>query len=542
MEHHSKQYTRIKKALATAEKTEIKKLKKLKKHDNAVIEHNGPRKVRPSVNAVLARASAGFDLTDLGNADRLLAKYGTRMAYVEGIGWVVFDGRCWDRQSGGKRAKGMAGEIARNIKEECKFLKKKKKVPLRLRWAARSSSAPAIRGMLEMAEPAVLTPLDTFDKQPHLWNAQNGTLNLTTGQLVPFSPVNMLTGMGPLHYDPKAQCPAWDAFITDITCGDDTLTGLLQRAVGYSMFAHQEEQVAFFLTGDETNDKMNGSNGKSLFLAIIAAVFGQYQTGVDKGLITQDARKSGINSDVAALSGKRFGIGGEFERNDVLAEREFKRLTGEDVIKARFLRQEYFDFYSMATLWYATNYMPLIQSQDAGVYRRTIIIPFLAKFHDACECPKGGKVKDIKLKSRLLDELEGIFRWCVEGAVAYARGGLNVPGHLYAVRNAKKNAFDPLSDFASICLDIGPDKVEQAGNIFRAYERFAEVNEGQKLTSTAFGRRLNGMGIVKDAELSKRLIYRRGACLNKVGKAYFNGIRGLIELENQDRADLLRVV
>ncbi len=539
MEHHSKQYARIKKALATAENLEIKNLKKQK---DAVIEHDTPRKLRPTVNAVLARAGAGFDLTDLGNADRLLAKYGDRVAYVGEIGWVVFDGRCWDRQSGGKRAKGMAGEIARSIKEECKYLKRKKQVPPRLQWSRRSASASAIRGMLEMAEPAVLTSLDAFDKQPHLWNAQNGTLDLITGQLMPFLPANMMTGIAPLHYDQGAQCPNWDGFITDITCGCTALAGLLQRAVGYSMFAHQEEQVAFFLTGDETDDKRNGSNGKSLFLAIIAAVFGQYQTGVDKGLITQAARKSGINSDVAALSGKRLGIGGEFDRNDVMDEREFKRLTGEDVIKARFLRQEYFDFYSMATLWYATNYMPLIQSQDAGVYRRTIIIPFLAKFHDAWECPKGGKVKDIKLKARLLDELEGIFRWCVEGAVAYAQGGLNVPGHLYAVRNAKKNDFDPLSDFASICLDIGPEKVEQAGNLFRAYERFAEVNEGQKLTSTAFGRRLNGMGIVKDADLSKRLVYRRGACLNKVGKAYFNGIRGLIELENQDRADLLRVV
>lgn len=538
MEHQSKQYTRIKKALARARKEEICALNN---PENAVIEDGRPRTREPETSAVLTRAGAGFDLTDLGNADRLLAKYGTRMAFVEGIGWVVFDGYCWDRYSGAKRAKGMAGEIARAIRSECQHLDKEE-VPFRLQWAERSGRANSIRGMLEMAEPAVLTPLDAFDKQPHLWNAQNGTLDLSTGQMAAFSPANMMTGMGPLHYDPKAQCPGWDAFITDITCGDHTLAGLLQRAVGYSMFAHQDEQVAFFLTGDETNDKMNGSNGKSLFLAIIAAVFGQYQTGVDKGLIAQDARKSGINSDVAALSGKRLGIGGEFERNDILAEREFKRLTGEDVIKARFLRQEYFDFYSMATLWYATNYMPLIQSQDAGVYRRIVIIPFLAKFHDAWECPKGGKVKDINLKSRLLDELEGIFRWCVEGAVAYAKGGLSVPGHLHAVRNAKKNAFDPLSDFAAICLDIGPDKVEQAGNLFRAYERFAEVNEGQKLTSTAFGRRLNGMGIVKDAELSKRLVYRRGACLNRIGKAYFNGTRGLIELENQDSADFLRVV
>lgn len=538
MEHHSKQYARVKKAIAKAEKIETKKLNKQK---CAVIEHDTPRKVRPSNNAILARAGAGFDLTHLGNSDRFLAKYGTRTAFAIGAGWVVFDGHCWDRYSGNERVKGMAGEIARAIKEECKFLKKKH-VPYRLQWAASSGRASAINGSLELTKPAIMVSLDVFDRQPHLWNAQNGTLDLTTGQLAQFSPAHMKTGMGPLHYHPKAPCPAWDAFITDITCGDRTLAGFLQRAVGYSMFAHQEEQVAFFLTGDETNDKMNGSNGKSLFLAIMAAVFGQYQTGVDKGLIAQTARKSGINSDVAALSGKRLGIGGEFDRNDVMDEREFKRLTGDDVIKARFLRQEYFDFYSKATLWYATNYMPLIQSQDAGVYRRTIIIPFLAKFHDAHECPKGGKVKDPKLKARLLSELEGIFRWCVEGAVAYAQGGLNVPGHLYAVRNAKKNDFDPLSDFASICLDFGPDKVEQAGRLFRAYERFAEVNEGRRFSGTDFGLRMNGMGIVRDSELSKKRVHRRGACLNEVGKAYLNGTRGLMELEAKERADLLRVV
>ncbi len=537
MLHKSKQYARVRAALAKAREEEAKAIEEATKSDGT--EKTLP--VEPETYAVLTRAGAGFDMTDLGNADRLLAKYGDRMAFVEGVGWVVFDGRCWDRYSGDKRAKGMAGEIARAIKFECKHLQKDE-VPFRMRWAERSGRASSVKGMLEMAEPATLTPLDAFDKEPNLWNAQNGTVDLATGRIASFSPAKMLTGMGPLRYDAMAVCPTWDRFITEITCGDDALAGLLQRAAGYSMYAHQEEQVAFFLAGDETNDKMNGSNGKSLFLAIIAAVFGQYQTGVDKGLITQEARKSGINSDVAALAGKRLGIGGEFDRNDVLAEREFKRLTGEDVIKARFLRQEYFDFYSTATLWYATNYIPLIQSQDDGVYRRTIIIPFLAKFHDPRNCPEGGKVKDPRLKARLLAEIEGVFRWCVDGAVAYAREGLKVPDHLYAVREAKKDAFNPLADFAALCLDFGPDKVEAAGNLYRAYESFVEVNEGQRLDKTPFGRRLNGMGVVKDERLSKRIVYRRGACLNEVGKTYLKGTRGRVELEDLDRKDRLRVV
>jgi phage/plasmid-associated DNA primase len=193
----------------------------------------------------------------------------------------------------------------------------------------------------------------------------------------------------------------------------------------------------------------------------------------------------------------------------------------------------------MATLWYATNYMPLFQSQDDGVYRRTVIIPFRAKFYTNRDCPKEGKLKDPKLKAKLMKEIEGVFRWCVDGAVAYAKEGLSVPERLYAVRDAKKDEFNPISDFARLCLDFGPENLEAAGALYRAYERFVDVNEGQKLTNTAFGRRLNGMGIVKDDERSKRMVYRRGACLNDVGKAYFTGTRGMSELDRLDREEPL---
>jgi hypothetical protein len=110
------------------------------------------------------------------------------------------------------------------------------------------------------------------------------------------------------------------------------------------------------------------------------------------------------------------------------------------------------------------------------------------------------------------------------------------------LREAKKDAFNPLADFAALCLDFGPDKVEAAGNLYRAYESFVEVNEGQRLDKTPFGRRLNGMGVVKDERLSKRIVYRRGACLNEVGKTYLKGTRGRVELEDLDRKDRLRVV
>ncbi|MCO8145859.1 hypothetical protein NHN26_11540 [Rhodovulum tesquicola] len=63
-----------------------------------------------------------------------------------------------------------------------------------------------------------------------------------------------------------------------------------------------------------------------------------------------------------------------------------------------------------------------------------------------------------------------------------------------------------------------------------------------RIFKTPFGRRLNGMGIVEDEGLSKRIVFRRGSCLNEVGKTCFKGPEGRAELEDLDCKDRLRVV
>lgn len=476
---------------------------------------------------ILCLAGAECDASDVGNADRLMFKYGSRMAYTDECGWFVYssDGR-W--KMGEVNALGLAGEVARNIKYETKHLSDPRDVKNRHQWAARSGNSNHLRGMLKAAEPTLSLDISAFDKVPYLWNCPNGTVDLRTGVLQPHSEHDLMTKMSGIRYNPAATCPTWERFLSDVFSGDQEMISFVHRMVGYCMFGHQMEQKAFFLVGDPTNAKENGSNGKSLFQNVLGDLFGEYSTGVDSDLIVLTRNKSTINNAVAALRGARLGIGTEFDRGDVINDRELKRMTSSDVIKARFLHKEFFDFETNAKLMFSSNYMPTINGNDDGIWRRVVIIPFKTKFWEARECPPGGIVKDPFMREKLSEELEGILAWAVRGAMAYHIGsqvdkdGLKVPEYLYAAREERMDVDDPFGDFIDTCLVMGKDKMISAGSVWEAYKNFCSLNAIGQKTEKALAMRLSEIGVLKDKKLTAKhnRCWRRGAELSAAGKAY----------------------
>jgi hypothetical protein len=66
---------------------------------------NGPsqsRKLPPSdpptdAGSAIDRRLAGFPLTDLGNAERFVERFGHRFKWCPAIGWLAWDGGRWTR-------------------------------------------------------------------------------------------------------------------------------------------------------------------------------------------------------------------------------------------------------------------------------------------------------------------------------------------------------------------------------------------------------------------------------------------------------------
>lgn len=485
---------------------------------------------------ILSFACSKFTLNDFGHVARLAIRHGDRLRHVNELGWLAFDGKKWDQESGDKIARRLAQETLGDIIDEADWIEStgEKGCPkkARLSHAGRSCTSAKVKSLLEVAQSHLTASVDDFDANPFLIGVQNGVLDLRTGELEPHSPEYMLTRLAAVDYDPDAKSERWEKFIDEVMVGDTEIIEFLPKLFGYALFGHQKEEIITFCAGDENRQNDNGSNGKSVLLETIGRVFGDNRVTVSrKLLVEQGVGGGGIPNDLARLRGARIAIGAEFKRTDVVDEERWKKVTGADEMDARFLQKEFFSFKSTATAFYSVNTIPLLTSLDNGTKRRLLIIPFLNRWYRPEDCPEGEKVVDRDLQEKLAEELEGVLAWLVRGAIAYYNdGGLTIPQKLIALRNVTMARFNPLQDFQDTCLEPNDRMTLTYDEIARCYKNFLLANgasqrEADSVKSQWLGRRLNDIGFVRDEDESKRrgVAVRRGFLFSERGRKYEQG-------------------
>ncbi len=420
------------------------------------------------------------NLTDLGNSRRLVRQHSQDLRYCYPWDkWLIWDGRRWDCDSTGdvvRRAKQTVAAMYREASEVEDFQERQKLVA----HALRSESDSKLRAMIRLAEsePGIPVMPEQFDADPWLFNVENGTLNLQTGELRPHSRADLITKIAPVRYDPDAQCPLWLGFLERIMGGNEALVGYLQRVVGYSLTADIREQCLFMLYG-------TGANGKSTFLETLKSLFGDYgqQAEFSTFLHSNDDR---VRNDVAGLMGRRFVSAIEADVGRRLAETLVKQLTGGDTVKARFLFKEFFEFVPTFKVFLAANVKPTIRGQDYAIWRRIRLIPFEVTI------PK--KEQDRTLPGKLRNELPGILAWAVQGCLAWQRNGLDEPNEvLYATDKYQKD-MDILADFIEGRCFVESTAQATSKALYDAYTQWCSENAEEPLSSRVFGMKLKEKG------------------------------------------------
>jgi hypothetical protein len=128
-----------------------------------------------------------FRSTDTGNAERLVRRFGGLIRYVRDAGeWRVWSGKAWLTDKTGKVDR-TAKKIAQEIFEETKEIEDEGLRKALRAWAAATESRERRNAMIDLAakEHAVVTLIENYDQDPWLFNVQNGTINLKTGELRP---------------------------------------------------------------------------------------------------------------------------------------------------------------------------------------------------------------------------------------------------------------------------------------------------------------------------------------------------------------------
>ena len=97
-----------------------------------------------------------------------------------------------------------------------------------------------------------------------------------------------------------------------------------------------------------------GSNGKSVFLDTLSGLMGDYAAEAPPDLLVIRKREE-HPTEIADLCGKRLVVASEMEEGCRLRVQLVKRLTGNARLRARFMRQDYFEFPRTHKLVLITN-------------------------------------------------------------------------------------------------------------------------------------------------------------------------------------------
>jgi putative DNA primase/helicase len=402
--------------------------------------------------------------TDQANAGRIVSKFGKRLIVVAGQ-WYAWSGLRWEKDDGevyryacklsklihaegdGWRAKktSAAEETERNGKIADALTK----------WAAKSEMKSAIEAAVGLAKKMLTVNENQIDRNPWLLNCTNGVVDLRTGVMKPHDPDDFITKLVPLAYDPAARSAAWDTVIARVTLEEEMTTRplarFLQRWFGYCATGSTREQAFVVHYGQ-------GSNGKSTILDTVAEVMGDYAATGAPGLLVGNGRDR-HPTEIADLFGRRMVTSHETGEGGHLKEDMVKQLTGSDKVKARFMRADFFEFDPTHKLQLLTNHKPIIKGQDNGIWRRVLLMPYMARFASSEEVASGRAhyAKDTRVAERLKGEIQGVLAWVVEGARIWFQDGLQPPDAVLAASRDYQAEQDRVGQFVTECCELGKD-------------------------------------------------------------------------------------
>jgi putative DNA primase/helicase len=439
----------------------------------------------PQGKAILGPDTRAFNLTDLGNAERLVKYYGDRLHYCyERKRWLAWSGKVWEWDAGAKIA-ALAKLAVRNVYHEAGNEPDEKKRKELADHAKRSESDHRINAMINLAQselgiPVKVTELDT---NPWLFNCLNGTIDLRSGQLLPHRKGDLLTVIVPVEYrsNPEAQCPRWLRFLDRVIDGNADLAGYLQRAVGYSLTGDTKSQVLFFLYG-------LGNNGKSTFVITIRKLMGEYGARVTTELfMLRDKNVGGPKETLANLKGKRYVVASELEDSRRLAISLIKDMTGGETIRADRKYEHEIEYQPTHKLWLVGNHKPIITDTTLSIWRRMKLIPFTVTIPD--------KEIDPDLPSKLEEELPGILTWAVKGCLDWQQHGLNEPDAVTTATASYRHEQDILGDFIEDCCVLEPLATIAKSEMKEEYHKWCQDNTMEPITQKTFRARLIERGI-----------------------------------------------
>jgi putative DNA primase/helicase len=286
-------------------------------------------------------------------------------------------------------------------------------------------------------------------------------------------------------YDRDATCPTWERFLATIfpatsdaaeEAGDAELITFVQRLLGLCLTGDVREHLLPVLWG-------TGANGKSTLVNVLLEMLGRDYSMKAPPNLLMARRGESHPTERADLFGRRLVVCSETPEGRRLNEALVKDMMGGEPIRARRMREDFWEFVPTHKVLLCTNHRPIILGTDEGIWRRLRLIPFEVTFWDPNDPSIKGRYRpahlkqDKELPGKLRLELPGILAWCVRGCLDWQRDGLTLPERVRVATAEYRSGEDVLGQFIIECCLVGKDPAYRvkASDLYTRYRAWCEA-------------------------------------------------------------------
>jgi putative DNA primase/helicase len=415
--------------------------------------------------------------------------------------WLCWDGKRWLRDDSGigvlEAARQFAESLWVQFGEAARFIHRDD-IGCVQTFVRRCNNALMLRDVIHLArtDRRIVVSHEDLNQEVGILNCENGILDLATGVLSPHEPARNITQLASVEYH-DTDCPQFKQCLNLIFDGDAELIRYVRALIGYAVSGNCSAHILPIAYG-------SGCNGKSTLTNIILALLGDYGALANESLLL--GNKNQHPAEKVHLYQKRFVPISEPDAGSQLKESRVKELTGDAVVTARGMGENFWSFRRTFTFWMSTNFLPSISGSDEGLWRRIRLIPFQVDLRTKTN-------PEADLDKRLIrEEGPGILRWLVDGYQDYLANGFIEPVSVLVATNGYRTDEDELGRFIQERCYVSPNGIATADELWQAYQQFRG-----SMNRTNFGREM-GNRFTKETPSSgayrRKTIYRGIALLS----------------------------
>jgi putative DNA primase/helicase len=397
-----------------------------------------------------------------------VSHYAGKMVFAHRFGkWYEWDGKRWAQEK---------TDRAFNL---CRLIARKTNI----RGKAAYATAYFARGVesFAKADPAIAVTGEEFDADNYLLNTPGFVIDLRTNTHRPSKQDDWLTKITPVT-PASIGGDRFLNFMDEITGGDKELLEFLQVSLGACLSGAVESHWISFWTG-------SGRNGKNTLGDTVQYVMGDYAKKIPASVLMSKSHES-HPTEVAQLAGARLVTSSEIDDGAFLHESRLNELTGDAMVSARFMRQDFFQFKRTHKHLIYGNHRPQIRSATEALKARIKIVPFRQSFIGR---------EDPNLPSKLHDESGFILGWLIEGHKKWIDAGRSLP-RCQAVEDESKDYFESQSTIDNWIfercelvenVEVGASRLPKSRELYENYRDWKHERGESPISETRFSENMS---------------------------------------------------